>query len=96
MLISDMDEELKKIIEVYAYNGKEGEDDVVTCKFLDGALDEITPIILSSICVALIEKVISSMPEESQIEMEQTVVTMLFYMLKERYNIFDMTMGEDK
>ncbi len=91
-----MDENLKKVVEIYAHNGKEYGDDVVTCKFLEGAMDEITPIILSSMCVALIEQVINSMPEEAQIEMEETVITMLFYMIKERYNIFDMNKGGDK
>jgi hypothetical protein len=91
-----MDEELKKVIEIYAHNGKENGDDIVTCKFLDGAMDEITPIILSSMCVALIEKTISSMPEELQVEMEETVIAMLFYMIKERYNIFDMSGEGDK
>jgi hypothetical protein len=47
-------------------------------------------IILSSICVALIEKAILSVPEESQVELEETILALLFYMLKERYDLFDI------
>jgi len=85
-----MNGEMTKIIEIYAYNGKKNEDDLVSCKFLEGSMDHITPIILSSMCVALIEKVISSAPESSQVELENKISTLLFYMLKERYNIFEI------
>jgi len=85
-----MNEEMTKVVEVYVHNGKEDRDDVVTCNFLEGATDHITPIILSSMCVAMIEKVISSVPEESQVELEENILALLFYMLKKRYDLFDI------
>ena len=91
-----MNEELIKILEVYAHNGREYADDVVTCKFTEGALEHTTPIIIASICVALIEAAIKNVPDESQIEIENTILTLFMYMLKERYNIFEMDGEEDK
>lgn len=81
---------MTKVVEIYVHDGKEDGDDVVTCKFLEGSMDHITPIILSSMCVALIEKAILSVPEDSQVELEETILALLFYMLKERYDLFDI------
>ena len=81
---------MTKVIEVFVHNGGKEKDDVVTCNFLNGAMEYITPLVLSSICIAMIEKAIQSVPDESQIELEQTILSLFFYMLKNRYNIFEM------